>query len=278
MPYRGRKTFKRKSPASSNRRGLPVVKKTVSRRYGTIPKKSFNIAVRNVIKQQEEVKCSPQLTIFDQATVKGTGLDYLTGYGLTSLGIIPAVPQGTGDYQRIGNVINVRRLTLKYTVQALPVTLATGTNPNPALPFMLRVIVYCHRYAKDDPTNNGILDIGSGTSNLGSLPDTWIEPYNRKEYVIVHSKQWLMQPVKTYYSGLASAISDNVANGAKQFITHKCNIKLPRKLLFTDGSTLPTNSNFFMAVAVCNIDGTANTSGFYRAQVNAESYLYYTDP
>lgn len=276
MPFRGRRQYK-KTASRFGKRSVAVYSATKSKRVASIPKKSFNRAVRRVIRQEEEVKVSPQLTIFDQSLVHGTGLDYNTGFGLTSLGIVPTVPNGTGDNQRIGNVINVRKLQLKYTIQALPVSLATGSNPNPALPFLIRVIVYRHRYAMDDPQNNNILDVGSTTSNLGSTPDYWVEPYNRKEFIIVHSKQWTMQPIKSFYSGLASAISENVANGSKQFITHKCNIKMPRKLLFNDGGILATNANYYMAVAVCNIDGSSNVNTWYRAQVNAEAFLYYTD-
>lgn len=239
--------------------------------------KAVKTIVKRAIRSSQELKCAPALTIFDQATTRGTGLDYNLGIGLTSTGIVPFVPQGTQDGQRVGNSLNAKKLVLRYTIQALPVTLAVGSNPNPGLPFLCRVIVYRHRYAMDDPQNNNILNIGGSSSTLGSTPDYYVEPYNREEFIIVHSKQFLMQPVKTFYSGTAAAITDNVANGTKTFVSKKAIIKVPKKLVFNDSTSVPTNCQYFMAVAVCNIDGTTNTTSVYRAQVNAESFLYYTD-
>jgi len=273
MPFRGRRQYKKTARSSS--RAVSVYKSTKPTKIASIPKKSFNSAVRRVIKQEMEVKTAPNLTVFDQATVKGTGLDYNNGFGLTSLNIVPSVANGPNEGQRIGNIVKPKRLVLRYTIRANPVTAAGGTNPKPALPFLCRVIVYRHRYAMDDPSNNAIIDVGGANTNLASTPDYWIEPYNRKEFLIVHSKQWLMQPI-TNNSG-ASTVADNVAHGTKQFLTHKTTIPMPRKLLYNDLGSVATNCSFYMAVACCNTDGTSDLANIFRAQVNAETYLYFTD-
>lgn len=233
-------------------------------------------AIRSAISRSEEVKCSPQLTIADQQVINGTGLDKGNNLGYTNTNsIVPQIVQGVGDGQRIGNVVNCRKLLVKYTIQALAVTALGGTNPFLALPFLVRVIIYRHRYATDDFGNTGILDVGNTAQNLGSTPDSWIEPYNRKEFIIGYSKQFLMQPIANNTG--AATVADNVATGAKQFVSGKAYIKMPKKLHFNDTTNIPTNAGWFLSFACCNIDGTGATLTQFRARVNAESFLYYTD-
>lgn len=233
-------------------------------------------AIKRAINKEIEVKCAPVLTLADQQPIAGTGLNNTTGYGFTpGASIVPALANGPSEATRIGNIVNVKKLVLKYTIQALAVTAVGGTNNFLALPFLARVIVYRHRYANDDNSNIGIIDQGASSTNLGSTPDLWTEPYNRKEFVIGYSKQFLMQPIANN-SG-AATVADNVANGAKQFVSGKAVIKLPKKLIYNDTTTIPTNASWYVAFAVCNIDGTGALNTQYRARCNASSYLYYTD-
>lgn len=239
--------------------------------------KTVKKIVKRAIRINEELKCSPNLTIADQAVVAGAGLNVGAGLGFTqTTSIVPQIPLGTSDGQRIGNIIRPTRLVLKYTVAAREVSIAGGTNPFPAMPFLCRVLVYSHKYATDDYSNNNILDVGNASNNLGSTPDFWLEPYNKKEFNIHYSKQFLMQPVRTTFAGTGYQ-SDNLANGAKTFVMRKAIIKVPKKFYFNDTTGIPTNCGMYFSVAICNQDGSVVTSTQYRAQVNAESYLYYRD-
>lgn len=270
------RTFKpRKSRAQvkAKREAFAAWKKAKKVKKVTKPIKAY---VKRAIGRSEEIKCAPVLTIADQQPIPGTGLSNAAGLGYTyTNSIVPTLTQGPTDGQRIGNVINCKKMVLKYTLQALPVTAIGGTNNFLALPFLCRVIVYRHRYATDDYGNNNILDIGGSSQNLGSTPDLWIEPYNKKEFVIAYSKTYLMQPIANNTG--AATVADNVANGAKQFVTAKAIIKMPKKLYFNDSTTIPTNAGWFFAAACCNTDGTGAVTTQFRARVNAESFLYYTD-
>lgn len=233
-------------------------------------------AIKRAINNELEVKCAPVLTLADQQPIAGTGLNNATGYGFTAgASIVPALANGPGEATRIGNIVNVKKLVLKYTIQALAVTVAGGTNNFLALPFMARVIVYRHRYANDDNSNIGILDQGATSANLGSTPDLWTEPYNRKEYVIGYSKQFLMQPIAN--NTATGTVADNVASNTKPFVSGKAIIKMPKKLIYNDVTTIPSNAAWYVAFAVCNIDGTGALNTQFRARCNASSYLYYTD-
>lgn len=233
--------------------------------------------VRRRIARNEETKCSMRLNIADQAQVTGAGLNTTAFLGWVSgTSIIPPVTQGTDESSRIGNKIKVQKLQLAFCVRAQNITAAGATlNPFPATPFLCRVIVFRHKYANDDYSQVGILDTGNSMSNLGSTPDNWLQPYNKDEYSIFYSKQWLMQPIKN--ESTTPATAEQPSNGSKSFIMKKVNIKLPKTLIYNDNTSLPTNQNLYMAVAICNVDGTVVTSSQSRAMVNAESYLYFKD-
>lgn len=253
------------------------------------PVKSY---VKKVVTRNEETKCSQRNNIAEQVSVTGAGLNTSAFLGWVSgTSIIPGVTQGTDEQSRIGNKIKVQKLQLAFTLRAQNVTQAGSLNPFPATPFLCRVIVFRHRYANDDYSQIGILDTGNTMSNLGSTPDSWLQPYNKEEYIILYSKQWTMQPIKdesryTFPSSIAGAgtttmlntpVSEIPQNGSKNFIMKKVNIKLPKTLIYNDNSSLPSNQNLYMAVAVCNLDGTIVSTTQSRVMLNAESYLYYKD-
>lgn len=260
---------------------VSVPKKAKAKAMEKLRVNNIKKIVKRVLNNQNEVKCSQLLTIADQNVVIGAGLAFTVPLGYTYIkSIIPPVLQGSEDGQRIGNRVNVKKLVLKYSLYASQITPSAGSNYFPATPFLIRVIVYRHKDDREDYHNVGILDLQNTSGNLGSVPDTWFEPYNRNMFDIAYSKQYVMQPTKNISSG--SIVTDPVVNGSKTFITRKVNIPLPKKLIYADNSGSPiagnpTNASWFFAVAMCNIDGTVVGTSQYRAYVNAESYLYYTD-
>lgn len=245
--------------------------------------KPMKKAVNALIRKEEEVKCSPNLTLANQVLVTGSGLNYdgvtnFNGWATLGSGIIPQVSQGVNETQRIGNRINVRNLSLKFTIVAQPTgdSGPAAINPFKGIPFTVRVLVYRHRYAIDDYGQTGILQQGASSGNLGSTPDLYLEPYNRDEYLIAYSKQWqMMAPRHITNAGVVTV--ENMAPGTKAFISKKVNIKLPKHLLFNDSVNTPTNAGWFMGVAVCNAEGSVVSNTQNRIMINAESYLTFTD-
>lgn len=236
--------------------------------------KNIKKIVKRVIKQDAEIKCAPLYTIADQQLVYGAGLNPASNLGWASGQIIPPVTQGSGDGQRVGNKINQKYFKLRYTLRAYPVT--TVLNPHIATPFLARVIVYRQKYAIDDNSPLQMLDSGNGSQNIGSTPDDFFKPYNKKKFTILHSAQYLMQPVRNETTTPIS--TDNVANGTKTFVSRKVNLKIPtKKFIYNDSDTTPYNVGYFMAVCMCNTDGIIVSSTQSRLMINAESLLYYTD-
>lgn len=236
--------------------------------------KTVKKAIKRAINNQIETKIAVK-EVFKTIAVPGSGLDTANGLGLsTTAGIIPAVPRGTDDASRVGDAIHAKKLLLKFSIRARDISLAVGNNYFKQ-PFLVRVIVYNHRYALDDYAATYILDKGATTGNLDSSPDSWLEPYNKKEYKIWFSKTYKMAPIVNLSSG--ASVIDNMPNGYQCMVVGRKAIKLPKKLFFNGTATNPTNSMPQLAFAVCNIDGSLVSNAQFRCEVNVETQLYYTD-
>lgn len=162
---------------------------------------------------------------------------------------------------------------MRYTLRAGAIN---SSNNFTATPFLARVIVFRHRYAIDDNSQLLLLDSGNGAQNLGSTPDDWTKPYNRKEFDILYSKQFLMQPIRNELTTPIS--SENVANGTKTFVSRVVSLPIKnRYYVYSDTNTTPSNAGYFVAFCVCNCDGTVVLSTSTRMMVNCETVLSYTD-
>lgn len=270
MAFYPKKTTKPKSSPKSKPRKYAKPTKT----------QALRAAVVSVIKQQTDLKTATNLVIADQQLVYGAGLNTPVGLGfVSSSNIIPLVVQGAGAGNRIGNTIRPKWLSLRFTLRALPTTDSlspTNNNPFKGIPFLVRVIVFKHRWAIDEASQLGILENGNSSQNLGSTPDNWVMPYNKEEYRIFCSKQYTMAALAhTSSSGVLN--TENQANGVKSFIVHRCSIPMPKILRFNDNNGSATNEGMFMAVAVCNTDGSVISNIQTRLMINAESYLDFYD-
>lgn len=235
-------------------------------------KKAINRAINNKL----ETKCAVR-EVFNRVAVPGAGLDTANGLGLgTTTGIIPLISRGTDDASRTGDMLHVKRLVLKFSIRARNITVNSPAGNNPyRQPFMVRMIVFNHRFAIDEASATNILDKGASSGNLDSSPDSWLEPYQKKEYKIWFSKTFKMSPLLNDVN--IPATIENMPNGYQTFVGGRKSIKIPKKLLYNGAATLPTNSMPQLCFAVCNVDGTPVSNTQFRCEVNVESQLYYTD-
>lgn len=252
-----------------------------SKRRGQSAKQVKDI-VKKVLNRELETKIC-MLNIFNQQNTLGYGLNSVTGLGLTTGGsIIPAVLQNDLQNGRDGNRINPTGFYIRYSLLARQATYL-GTNDNPFMPFLCRVIIYSRKDDKQSNDNREILQKGNTAIDIGSAPETWMEPYNKDGFNIHYTKQILMQPHRRVTGNAApnQYAQDALISGARSFYFKKIKVDVPKKFIYDDADTnLPTNCNMYMAVCVCNVDGTAGGSltTDQRVQVNADATLYYKDP
>ncbi|MEO5351321.1 MAG: hypothetical protein H7836_17015, partial [Magnetococcus sp. YQC-3] len=154
---------------------------------------------------------------------------------------------------------------------------AINDNPYKGVPFRVRVIIFRHKYAIDDYSQNNICNIGNGNASLTADIDTYFRPYNKQEYTVVYSRTHKMSALRHISS--AGYSTNEVANNTNTFVQGRARVPLPKVLRYNDTvvTDYPTNINYFMAVAIVNEDGSTVTTAQKRVTMSAESGIYYHD-
>lgn len=273
-------------------KGRPTKAVIVSKASKTVISKAVNktnhknIAsiVKQVLKGDEEVKQVYNTDIANNLLIYGAGVDFgpLTK-GFVSASLIPNPSLAVNSAGRIGNMINPKGLSVRYTLYANPTTdnnSTTNNNPFVGLPFFVRVVIYKHRYSTSDSSPMNIINDGATSISLNNDVDAYFRPYNKDEFIIAYSKTHRMEPARYTAAAFASAQAQDPR--ASSFVVKNVSLRLPKHLIYNDNaSAYPTNAAWYMAVAVCNMDGstiTATTAGQSRVKLNVESYLRFTDP
>ncbi len=248
-------------------------KKAVKKAISKARVSNLKRIIKSVVNKDVEDKMVQNLTVVEKANIPGAGL---TSGGLGILSPVSILlSQGTNESARIGNKVSVKKMFLRYSIYALPSTEAAGINPFRGLPFMVRVVVYRHRYNMGDSSPDALIDLGSTNTFLNGDVDTYFRPYNKDEYTVVYSKTHKLQPVR-HLGATAYAEVDSDPK-ATSFIIRNIPLKAPKTLIFNDNNNQPTNYNYYVGFSVCNVDGSAITNAQTRATVNAESTLYFQD-
>lgn len=253
---------------------VPPAKPSVSDKVKKYVKKAINTAGEAKMAVRE---------VFKQIAIPGTGLNYdavvsANNVGLfTTGGCVPVIIRGDGPADRDGDSIRVKDFILNWTLRGKDITVAGGTNPNKS-PMWVRIIVYNHRFDMTEPNPNLIIKKGNTSGNLDSSPDSWLEPYDKKEFIIHYSKTYKMAPLMNYVAGTGvNAVVENMPNGFQHFIKGSKRIKIPAKLLYQGVGGNSTNCQPQVAFCVVGCDGLAVPSTQFRIDVNLETKLTYYD-
>lgn len=190
--------------------------------------------------------------------------------------LLPQVPLGTDDYQRIGDAIQPRALYVKGDIGLD----TTAQVDNKAL--VARVMILEQRDIKSD--NNLVASFQSGSllkvndPALGVIdkaydtsPDNNILPINKTLFKVHYDRKFYLAPTNPDYS-----IEEQTKQ--KRFFTAK--IRCPKNLYWDSGSTNPTYCKNFCPFIVVGYQYADDTGGDVlnaRVILNCRSFLYYED-
>lgn len=237
-----------------------------------LQRKAVTTIAKAVVKNDKEVKRVINTGIFDAVNIPGCGIDGGSN-GLVAA-IIPLCTQGTGESNREGNVVNVKKFNLRYSLNALT-TNVSGINAFPGLPFYVKVVVYRHKYNIGDSSPANLIDVNNGSAALTGNVDNLFRDLNTDEYYIAHNAKYLMCAPRHQSATVLEAASTPA--DAKSMLIKNIKIKLPAKLTYNDTLSTPTNAGWYMAVGCVNVDSSNISTTSFRCTVNAESYLDFTD-
>jgi len=285
--------------ANRRRYGAPRVRKSTGRRYKkakTTLGKNFTKAVKAVVRRVNEKDAETKLVIDYPTSLGGSTLNQFVGFSqaITSSNeayrLIPKVNQGSETFQREGNSITPKSLTLKLrcsldarymgaggvnvhvfilTAKGVKSWIAAGQNVN-AIPI------------------TRLLDDGQGNQAqfTGSAFNAWY-PVNKNEFTVLHHKVLKLSKGYGDYQAMASG---TLADSAYPFPNHQhtadynCRIPIPAKFTYADNESgvveNPTNYCPFLVIGYTFDDnfGETITNAFEVVKVMGQTHLYFQDP
>lgn len=148
------------------------------------PRTSIKKMVKMEIARSQETK-SNQFWLLDRPLYAVGNINFpdnVIPLGPNAVG--PTITQGTGQGQRIGNVIKIKKAILKGVLNPTPQNATTNPTPKPTLVRM----VLC--YDREDPNDafvpgNTMMQNGSSTNALLGLLSDMVRPYNTDRYRIL---------------------------------------------------------------------------------------------
>lgn len=257
MPYRGKVSRKSSRGWSSKK---TMVKK--ARRSASKPTVR-NMAVKQIVKREiaraVETKSKESLN-YQQVLYPTYDTTNWPVYNVVPVGFTSSsldIFQGTGEGQRIGNKIKVKKLTYKGTIVPAPFDATTNTKPRPQ---QLKVFFM---YDKTAPTTkpNPLGDFFqfNNTSNAiaNDLADLWA-PINTEKYRVLKTKTF-----KLGYGQFTSGSGGSPADGyfCNNDFKLNCNFSfdltkyIPQLVQYNDNNSDPTSRGLYAVWVLCSADG-----------------------
>lgn len=242
---------------------------------------SFARRVMRVINRTEETKYV--------ANAKDGGLVDLPNYWYSNGSLaaadynpgMPALTQGTDDYQRVGNVVKPK---------SIAVSVKVALNPQNVQACSLLGVIY-YGTSKDEknwgansPAGNGqILDEGDGTTTAWSGVKYQLNnPIERHQYNLKRIVFRLSKTTGIQNGDISGATVEqgnfSTSNGlsVKNFMLR---FKAPASLQYKSSTaTFPTNFAPFWGIGFCHADGSAlEVADKELVQVTSKCHMYYKD-
>lgn len=268
------RVYKRSAPSSSSKSW------TTSKKYGvrqdasqsvTVSTSSINPAIKRYVqrvlanrveRKQKDVQIGPQnvSNIIDNTRVQN---------------LCAAIQQGTTQSTRIGNKVNIKKCTVKFTFTLSPIA---GIITNP-LPTYVDIYIFKTKYQnnfdgaptatdmqvflQDDSTS--VQYLGNPLDGMRNLNGDVFTPCIQKRICLYNQNS----SVATYAA--TSSINPN------RYFKFDVTKYLKKEWSFDDGTSSCTNDNLYMAVGTTQTDGVStgvSITGSYYAIVETE----YEDP
>lgn len=266
-------------PASVRTRGRRKVAAVVitkrKPKYGV--RKGTAKAIRNVVKSVIRKEAETKFVSVRQdqsfnSAVSGASECYA---------VMPAITQGTDDYQRIGDKVRGRYLYIKGHLQYNASYLNTALATNYVPPSTVRLMVLSQKNIKSSGQLSSVdvshllkdnVATGAGRAYVGAMTDN-LAPINKDLFRVHMDKKIKMDAL--------SIMSDNTGTAAwtgMKAYYFSCRIKLPATLYFDDGNgNNPNNFAPFFCLGSVLEDGTTPWSVGTPYRITFLSTAYFED-
>jgi len=196
----------------------------------------------------------------------------------TAISLLPVPVQGTGDSDRIGSEIMMKKLIVTGFVNMLPYD-ATN-NPTAPAPLLIKMWVVS---AKNINTNTFSNTLASSSYFQTSNSSTGFQATIRDQLLPVNPDLFTVHRVKTFKIGLGS-LSDKTNSAVAYFdnspmirqFSFDCS-KYVSKLKYDENQTWPTNKNLFLVTTATKADGSTSSATLAMAEYHWRVQAIYQD-
>lgn len=239
----------------------------------SVVSKSVKTYVKRAISRHQENKETTSFSLNQSILTQATATP-------TAINLLPTPAQGSGDADRIGNEIEVKKLVVTGFVNMLPYD-ATN-NPTAPAPLLVKMWVVS---AKNINTNTFSNTSASSSFFQTSNSSTGFQATIRDQLLPVNPDLFTVHRVKTFKIGFGSLSGANLSTVVstafdnspmiKQF-TFDCS-KYVSKLKYDEGQTWPTNKNMFLVTTVTRADGSTTSATLAPAEYHWRVQCIYKD-
>ena len=269
----GRPTMTKPSPLAAL-----VTKKRATKKTKVVPTKALTAAVQKIVGKTQETKL-----IIASPTSASSTLDTFIGFNgpIASVNeiydLIPAINQGTGDHNRVGNVIQPTSLTVR-GICSLQSNSSTSQRCVVDI-YVLTSKMIKSQFNRSSILINRLLNLGNGnnTDYNGTTLRAML-PINTSEFTVLRHKRIVLSKNENSPNSYADSGTAAVAASsyAKPFAFK---VTMPKKLTYqTDAITVPSNYYPFMVIGWNYGDNNGGSFGTAAGMfVQAQSHLYFKD-
>lgn len=258
-------------PRTRRPRTIQALRRKARKARPPVATKALTKVVKSIIAKRQELKVSRPLSTAANLEVQG-GISLTNG---NVLPIFPTIPQGTEEFQRIGNEIILKKLVvMAYYKQAFPITVNNQSRA------MVRHMIVRQRNSESADSvintagvflNNAILE--NASSYAGSIPN-YNTPLNREAFVSRRQMKRIMSaPVST--SGTIQTTGS--IDESYWMLKYTLTFGQGKKLHFRNGgATSPANFPYFLMHSAAAL-GSNTVLPVDAVVYNMTTTAYYTD-
>lgn len=258
--------------------GLPKLPARKKRRVRKVTTKAISRICKKIIARDVENKQAQYYdAIADIYPVTHAGF-VNSVIPLTPYASYLAISQGTGESDRVGNRLKIKRIMFKGII--LPTAYNVTSNP---VPRPSEIIMWIY-HSRDDPTtltapDNSFLELNNGSQALsGNLFDT-IAPVNNDKWVL-HKRKVFKIGFAEYGGTGTTASQQSFANNDFKY-NRKFSINVTKYAVkhvkYNDNTTTPSTRGVFCVMQAVSATGGGYTSAYIPAEMSYTLTMEYED-
>ena len=196
----------------------------------------------------------------------------------TAINLLPTPTQGTGESDRVGNVIDIKKCVISGLVNMKAYDAITNPNVAPG-PLWVKIFIVSAKNVNTNTFSNtsaasSFFTINNSSTNFqNSVRDMLLDVNN--DYFTLHRYKMF----KLGVSGSSSVVNPaSYYDNSPMAVPFRFDLsKLVGKLKFDENQTWATNKNLFLVITTCRADGSTGSATVPQCEYHWKLDNFYKD-